>query len=66
MSHPRSVNAPRTAPSIWWWAFGYFACYVPYAALTKILSKGYVDTGGTPVDSRNTRSGGPQIPDTPP
>ena len=51
MSHPRSVNAPRTAPSIWWWAFGYFACYVPYAALTKILSKGYVDTGGTPVDS---------------
>ncbi len=25
-------------PSIWWWAFGYFACYVPYTALTKMLS----------------------------
>lgn len=36
-------------PSIWWWAFGYFACYVPYASLTKMLSKPLVDTGGTPV-----------------
>lgn len=24
--------------SIWWWAFGYFACYVPYSALTKIAT----------------------------
>lgn len=39
----------RSAPSIWWWAFGYFACYVPYAALTKLLTGGRIETGGTPV-----------------
>jgi len=45
------VNAPRNPPSIWWWAFGYFACYVPYTALTKLLSssKGLIDTGVGPV-----------------
>lgn len=32
--------------SIWWFAFGYFACYAPYSALTKALSKGLLD--GTP------------------
>lgn len=26
--------------SIWWWAFGYFAAYAPYSALTKALSDG--------------------------
>lgn len=26
--------------SIWGYAFGYFACYVPYSALTKALSEG--------------------------
>lgn len=26
--------------SIWWWAFGYFACYAPYSLLTKALSDG--------------------------
>ena len=26
--------------SIWWWAFGYFASYVPYGALTKAVSEG--------------------------
>lgn len=26
--------------SIWWFAFGYFAAYVPYSMLTKALSKG--------------------------
>jgi ABC-type phosphate/phosphonate transport system substrate-binding protein len=34
-------------PSIWWWAFGYLAAYVPYAALTKVVTGGLVDTGGT-------------------
>jgi hypothetical protein len=43
------VSAPRQAPSIWWWAFGYFACYVPYTALTKMLTKPYLDTGVGPV-----------------
>lgn len=31
--------APREV-SIWWWAFGYWASYVPYSALTKALSEG--------------------------
>jgi len=26
--------------SIWWFAFGYFACYVPYSFMTKVMSKG--------------------------
>jgi uncharacterized membrane-anchored protein YitT (DUF2179 family) len=53
MGHDRAVSAAKAAPSIWWWAFGYFACYVPYSALTKLLSskKGLIDTGGTPVGS---------------
>lgn len=38
-------------PSIWWWAFGYFACYVPYSALTKALSTPLVPTGKGPVGS---------------
>jgi hypothetical protein len=29
-----------SGPSIWWFAFGYFACYAPYSALTKALSSG--------------------------
>lgn len=31
--------------SIWWFAFGYFACYVPYSALTKAVSSGMVGEG---------------------
>ena len=30
----------REPPSIWWFAFGYFATYAPYSALTKALSIG--------------------------
>lgn len=30
--------------SIWWWAFGYFAAYAPYSALTKALSDGKLGT----------------------
>lgn len=30
----------RAELAIWAYAFGYFACYVPYAALTKVLSDG--------------------------
>lgn len=43
----------RKAPSIWWWAFGYFASYIPYTVLTKLLtsSKGLMDTGQGPVGS---------------
>ncbi|MBL8909519.1 MAG: hypothetical protein JNM17_02340 [Archangium sp.] len=32
------------AISIWWWAFGYFAAYAPYSALTKALSDGKLGT----------------------
>jgi hypothetical protein len=38
-----TAEATRGAPrevSIWWWAFGYWASYVPYGALTKALSEG--------------------------
>lgn len=34
-----SSPATQRYPSIWWFAFGYFACYAPYSALTKYLSK---------------------------
>ncbi len=30
-----SVKSPER---VWWYAFGYFACYVPYSAITKALS----------------------------
>jgi hypothetical protein len=32
-------NKKTSEVSIWWFAFGYFATYVPYSALTKYLSK---------------------------
>lgn len=34
--------------SIWWFALGYFASYVPYSALTKAVSKGLVGEGAVP------------------
>jgi hypothetical protein len=33
----------REPPSIWWFAFGYFATYVPYSALTNALSRGSLE-----------------------
>ena len=33
--------------AIWWFAFGYFAAYVPYTALTKGVSSGRI--GGEPI-----------------
>lgn len=33
-------SLPDEGPSIWWWAFGYFAAYAPYSALAKALSSG--------------------------
>jgi hypothetical protein len=33
----------RSELAIWGYAFGYFACYAPYSALTKALSKGALD-----------------------
>ncbi len=34
---------------IWWFAFGYFASYVPYSALTKALSKGLLPGMARPL-----------------
>ncbi|MCC7073871.1 MAG: hypothetical protein IT383_21365, partial [Deltaproteobacteria bacterium] len=36
--------------SIWWFAFGYFACYAPYSALAKLLSKGQLAGMAAPID----------------
>lgn len=33
--------------TIWWFAFGYFASYVPYSALTKLLSLGSIGGSGS-------------------
>lgn len=33
-------QGPRPDHHIWWYAFGYFAAYVPYSALTKAMSSG--------------------------
>lgn len=35
-----SASTPKADLSIWWFAFGYFACYVPYSALSKSVSRG--------------------------
>ncbi len=40
----------KRAVSIWWWAFGYFAAYLPYSALTKALSGGKL---GAPVSGNS-------------
>ena len=42
-SHARATAAPLPTWSIWGFAFGYFAAYAPYAALTKHLSTGGTD-----------------------
>ncbi len=39
-TEPRDGHGQDSPPSIWWFAFGYFACYVPYSALTKALTDG--------------------------
>ncbi|HRC56335.1 MAG TPA: hypothetical protein PKU97_10450 [Kofleriaceae bacterium] len=51
MAEGSSHQPASLGPSIWWWALGYFTCYVPYSSLTKALSKPLVDTGDGPVGS---------------
>ncbi len=47
--------APKKQVSIWWFAFGYFAAYVPYSFMTKVLTKGLLGTGpDDPVMSVNS------------
>ena len=33
------MNEVKDPPSVWWFAFGYFACYAPYSTLTKAVTK---------------------------
>ncbi len=52
MAEKGRVNSGRKEPpSIWWWALGYFATYVPYAAMTKAITTDppLVDTGAGAV-----------------
>jgi drug/metabolite transporter (DMT)-like permease len=37
-----TAKATSHEPSVWIWAFGYFAAYAPYSALTKALTSGYL------------------------
>ncbi len=37
------MTTHRRDLAIWGYAFGYFACYAPYSALTKALSQGALD-----------------------
>jgi protein-tyrosine-phosphatase len=43
------VTATSTDRRAWWFALGYFAFYVPYSALTKLLSQGLLSGAGRPV-----------------
>lgn len=51
-SEPAPQRAGESAASgrIWWFAFGYFACYVPYSALTKLLSDGELSASRERLD----------------
>lgn len=40
MTDKIEASAKNEGLGIWWLAFGYFACYAPYAALTKAVTKG--------------------------
>lgn len=37
-----SLKSWMASYSIWAFAFGYFACYIPYSLLTKLLTKGLI------------------------
>ncbi|MEZ4358708.1 MAG: hypothetical protein R3B48_00895 [Kofleriaceae bacterium] len=57
MGHPPIPPAASSAsaalapagPSIWWWALGYYACYVPYSALTKLVTSSSAHVATPPV-----------------
>ena len=45
-----SLRSIASDTSIWFFAFGYFACYAPYTALAKSLSKGIYPDLAQPID----------------
>lgn len=44
-----NLRAQLSAASIWFFAFGYFACYAPYSATAKALSLGLVPGQAAPL-----------------
>lgn len=48
--HPELAPAASSrGPSLWWWAFGYFACYAPYSALTRLMSSDRLVPSSAPL-----------------
>jgi len=45
----QSLKARAAEYSIWFFAFGYFAAYVPYSATTKAVSKGWISGMTAPI-----------------
>ena len=59
------LTAPKKQISIWWFAFGYFAVYVPYSFFTKVLTKGlWADPDAGKLVSDWTVSSGEILPPT--
>lgn len=59
------LTAPKKQISIWWFAFGYFAVYVPYSFFTKVLTKGlWADPEAGKLASDWTVSSGEILPPT--
>ena len=50
VASPNGEPAKAGGVSIWWFAFGYFAAYVPYSALTKALTGGLLPRSRGAVD----------------
>jgi len=48
MAHA-TESEPKSGVSIWWFAFGYFACYAPYSATTKALTTGLLEGMRAPL-----------------
>lgn len=46
---PGGGDSPQRAWGIWAFAFGYFACYVPYSAMTKALTAGLLQGMSAPI-----------------
>lgn len=49
LRHPMDGSRPHRSWTIWALAFGYFACYAPYSALTKAMTKGLFPSLSAPI-----------------
>jgi hypothetical protein len=50
MPLPKAATPAGGDARIWAYAFGYFACYAPYSALTKLVSQGKLGGMKGPID----------------